>query len=179
MGNTETSVFSVLESTKGLVEDKPWKKAWGVGTEHPSATIKHLDWGSGLLYNWEITTLNVRAIKPNYFSSPLQHKMLSLGLTDLLPPCWSAQYRSHVWGSRSSLHSALRKAWQFPACSVQILYWRRKQNRLHLESRTPPWAGLWSLSFMPSIYGNNKATGKPAPHPQGRAPGLLPRPSIA
>ena len=128
MGNTETSVFSVLESTKGLLEDKPWKKAWGVGTEHPSATIKHLDWGSGLLYNREITTLNVRAIKPNYFSSPLQHKMLSLGLTDLLPPCWSAQYRTPVWGPQSSLQSALRKAWQFPACSVQILYWRRKQT---------------------------------------------------
>ena len=39
--------------------------------------------------------------------------------------------------------------------------WRRKQNRLYLESRTPSWARLWTLSSMPSIYGNDKPTGKP------------------
>ena len=38
-----------------------------------------------------------------------------------------------------------------------------RQNRLHLESRTPSWAGLWTLSYMPSIYGNNIPTGKPEP----------------
>ena len=38
-----------------------------------------------------------------------------------------------------------------------------KQNRLHLESRTPSWARLWSLSYMLSIYGNDKPTGKPDP----------------
>ena len=45
-----------------------------------------------------------------------------------------------------------------------------RQNRLHLESRTPSWAGLWTLSYMPSIYGNNIPTGKPGPwkeEPQG------------
>ena len=31
-----------------------------------------------------------------------------------------------------------------------------RQNRLHLESRTPSWAGLWTLIYMPSIYGNNQ-----------------------
>ena len=44
------------------------------------------------------------------------------------------------------------------------------QNRLHLESRTPSWTGLWTLSYMPSIYGNNIPTGKPGPwkeEPQG------------
>ena len=97
-------IFSVLESTKRLVEDKPWKRAQGVGTEHPSATIKQRDWGCtqwavGLLYNREITTLNVRAIKPNCFSSRLQHKALSLGLTDLPPPRWAAWYRSPVGAS--------------------------------------------------------------------------------
>ena len=30
-----------------------------------------------------------------------------------------------------------------------------RQNRLPLERRTPSWAGLWTLSYMPSIYGNN------------------------
>ena len=40
-----------------------------------------------------------------------------------------------------------------------------RQNRLHLESRTPPWAGLWTLSYMPSIYGNDIPTGKPEPPP--------------
>ena len=43
-------------------------------------------------------------------------------------------------------------------------------NRLCLESRTPSWAGLWSLSYMPSIYGNDIPTGKPDPRmvePQG------------
>ena len=45
-----------------------------------------------------------------------------------------------------------------------------RQNRLHLESRTPSWAGLWTLSYMPSIYGNDIPTGKPDPQveePQG------------
>ena len=43
-------------------------------------------------------------------------------------------------------------------------------NRLYLESRTPSWAGLWTLSYMPSIYGNEIPTGKPGPQkeePQG------------
>ena len=56
------------------------------------------------------------------------------------------------------------------------------QNRLHLESRTPSWAGLWTLSYMPSIYGNDIPTGKPDlplnPTPNGRAPGLVSRVSI-
>ena len=52
-----------------------------------------------------------------------------------------------------------------------------RQNRLHLESRTPSWARLWTLSYMPCIYGNNIPMGKPDP-PDGRAPGLVPRLSI-
>ena len=40
-----------------------------------------------------------------------------------------------------------------------------RQNRLHLESRTPSWAGLWTLSCMPRIYGNDLPTGKPDPAP--------------
>ena len=51
-------------------------------------------------------------------------------------------------------------------------------NRLHLESRTPSWAGLWTLSYMPSMYGNKIPTGKPGPL-DGRAPRLIPRPSVA
>ena len=45
-----------------------------------------------------------------------------------------------------------------------------RQNRLYLESKTPSWARLWTLSYMPSIYGNNIPTGKPDPRmeePQG------------
>ena len=53
-----------------------------------------------------------------------------------------------------------------------------RQNRLHLESRTPSWARLWTLSYMPCIYGNNIPTGKPDPL-DGRAPGLVPRLSVA
>ena len=56
---------------------------------------------------------------------------------------------------------------QFPPFN---LYWRRKQNRLHLESRTPSWAGLWTLSYMPSICGYDIPTRKPDPQmeePQG------------
>ena len=48
-----------------------------------------------------------------------------------------------------------------------------RQNRLHLECRTPCWAGLWTLSYMLSIYGDIP-TGKPDPL-EGRAPGLGPR----
>ena len=45
-----------------------------------------------------------------------------------------------------------------------------RQNSLHLESRTPSWAELWTLSYMPSIYGNDIPNGKPGPQkeePQG------------
>ena len=45
-----------------------------------------------------------------------------------------------------------------------------RQNRLHLESRTPSWTGLWTSSYTHSIYGNNIPTGKPGPQkeePQG------------
>ena len=44
-----------------------------------------------------------------------------------------------------------------------------RQNRLHLESRTPSWAGLWTLSCMPSIYGNDIPAGKPDP-PRWKSP---------
>ena len=44
--------------------------------------------------------------------------------------------------------------------------WRRKQNRFYLESRTPSWAGLWTLSSMPRIYGKDIPTGKPGPWKQ-------------
>jgi len=46
----------------------------------------------------------------------------------------------------------------------------KRQNRLCLESRTPSWARLWTLSYMPSVYGNDIPTGKPGPRkeePQG------------
>ena len=46
-----------------------------------------------------------------------------------------------------------------------------------IESRTPSWVGLWTLSYVPSIYGNNIPNGKPDPS-DGRAPGLTPRLSI-
>ena len=62
--------------------------------------------------------------------------------------------------------------------SDQLSGWRRKQNRLHLESRTLSWPGLWTLSCMPSIYGNDIPTGKPGPL-DGSAPGLVPRLSVA
>ena len=38
-----------------------------------------------------------------------------------------------------------------------------RQNRLHLESRTPSWARLWSLSYLPHIHGNDIQTGKSDP----------------
>ena len=40
-----------------------------------------------------------------------------------------------------------------------------RQNRLPLESKTPAWAGLWTLSYMPSIYGNDLPIRKPDPPP--------------
>ena len=38
-----------------------------------------------------------------------------------------------------------------------------RQNRFHLESRTPSSARLWTLSYVLSIYENNIPTGKPDP----------------
>ena len=45
-----------------------------------------------------------------------------------------------------------------------------RQNRLHPESRTPSWARLWTLSYMPSIYGNDIPTGKPDTLPPWKSP---------
>ena len=53
-----------------------------------------------------------------------------------------------------------------------------RQKMLCLESRTPSWDILWTLSYMPSVYGNYISTGKPDP-PDKRAQGLVPRVSIA
>ena len=53
-----------------------------------------------------------------------------------------------------------------------------RQNKPHLESRTPSWAGLWTLSYMPSIYRNYIPTRKPGSL-DGRAPGLVLRLSVA
>ena len=55
---------------------------------------------------------------------------------------------------------------------------KEETNRLHLKSRTPYWAGLWTLSYRPRIYGNDIPTGKPGPL-DGRAPGLIPKLSVA
>ena len=64
--------------------------------------------------------------------------------------------------------------WSLPRCPFPIksldfvsacVEGGNRQNRLHLESRTPSWAGLWALSYMPSICGNNIPTGKPDAHP--------------
>ena len=52
-----------------------------------------------------------------------------------------------------------------------------RQNRLHLESSTPSWAGLWTLSYMPSIYGNDKPMENQMPPDEG-ASGLIPRLSV-
>ena len=65
--------------------------------------------------------------------------------------------------SESFNQKSLTSNWTF---FPRLCNWRRKQNRLHLESRTPSWARLWTLSYMPSIYGNDITTGKPvSPHP--------------
>ena len=53
-----------------------------------------------------------------------------------------------------------------------------REHRLHLESRTLSWARLWTLSYVTSIYGNNIQTGQTGPL-NGRAPGLVPRLSVA
>ena len=51
------------------------------------------------------------------------------------------------------------------------------RQKAGLESRTPSWAGLWALSYMPSICGSDIPTGKPGP--LDGAPGLVARLSVA
>ena len=53
-----------------------------------------------------------------------------------------------------------------------------RQKRLYLKSRTPSWAILWILNYMPSVYGNDISNRKAEP-PDKRAQGLVPRLSIA
>ena len=92
---------------------------------------------------------------------------LDLPLRQELQESWSREPgRWRLWTLRP---------WPDPASTPKG---GNRQNRLHPESRTPSWAGLWTLSCMPSIYGNSIPTGKPGP-PDGRAPGLVPRLSIA
>ena len=72
----------------------------------------------------------------------------------------------------SAVQGSFHKTWAFASVCTDVisLSWRRKQHRLYLESRTPPWARLWTLSYMPSIYGNDTPTRKPGPlkeEPQG------------
>ena len=45
-----------------------------------------------------------------------------------------------------------------------------RQNRLQLKSRTPSRAGLWTLSYVPCIYGKDIQTGKPDPFPSPPPP---------
>ena len=83
-----------------------------------------------------------------------------------------------VGGVLPDLHSESQRAiYPYEWCSYYELRATRvgneggnRQNRLHIERRTLSWAGLWTLSYMPSIYGNNIPTGKPGPQkeePQG------------
>ena len=72
----------------------------------------------------------------------------------------------HIWAAKKVqvFHSLV------PVGNSNYTEGGNRQNRLHLESRTPSWAGLWTLSSMPSIYGNDIPTGKPGPQmeePQG------------
>ena len=63
--------------------------------------------------------------------------------------------------SESFNQKSLTSNWTF---FPRLCNWRRKQNRLHLESRTPSWARLWTLSYMPSIYGKNQTPQLEEPH---------------
>ena len=65
----------------------------------------------------------------------------------------------HIWAAKKVqvFHSLV------PVGNSNYTEGGNRQNRLHLESKTPPWAGLWTLSYMPSIYGTDIPTGKPGP----------------
>ena len=54
-----------------------------------------------------------------------------------------------------------------------------RQNRLHLESRTPSWARLWTWAICPVSMETTYQLEHQTPSPHGRAPGLIPRLSIA
>ena len=84
--------------------------------------------------------------------------------------------------SFSQIGSQRARVQYIPRCSYYELRASRRgdeggnrQNRFHLESRTPSWAGLWTLSYMPSIHGNDTPTGKPKPTPSPRPPWKSPR----
>ena len=66
-------------------------------------------------------------------------------------------YISWYWGS------GLIENTSYGAQQLTHLKEGNRQNRLHLESRTPSLAQLWTLSYTPSIYGNNIPTGKAGP----------------
>ena len=114
-------------------------------------------------------------LKPMSIESvmPLNHLILCrllLLLTSIFPSI-------RVFSNESFLHIRWPKYWRF-SFSISPSEGGNRQNRLHLESKTPSWARLWTLSYMPSISGNDIPTGKPGP-PYGRTPGLIPRLSIA
>lgn len=130
-----------MESVKGLVEDKPGKSEQGVGIEHPSAKSRHLGWGhtqwvAELLYAKKVMMLDVRAVKPNYFSRPLRCRGLSLGLADLPPPHRLAWRRCHRTGPQSGALGALSSLGEVVTARVYLLPWGRPDGFLPAAFRS-------------------------------------------
>ena len=108
---------------------------------------------------------------------PLQYSWASLvaQLVKNLPVMQETWVQSLGWEDslekRKATHASIL-AWRIPWTIYSPCGGGNRQNRLHLESRTPSWTGLWTLSYMPSIYGNDIPTGKPDT-PDRRSPGLI------
>ena len=98
-------------------------------------------WSLHFTMYYELCNPKVGVVLPNWWSE-------SLGA---ICPCeWHSYYELRAWRGGNEGGN--------------------RQNRLYLESRTPSWAGLWTLSYVPSIYANDIPTGKPGPQkeePQG------------
>ena len=67
-----------------------------------------------------------------------------------------------VFFNESALRIRWPNYWSF-SFSISPSEGGNRQNRLHLESRIPSWNRLWTLSYKPSIYGNDIPTGKADP----------------
>ena len=115
-----------------------------------------------------------------------QLQALTFPLHELLQSCEFSDHQgfdlSHFFPPLT-LAPTYPETHQFLKCSAHVpsllwyphwaltRYWRRKQNRLYLESRTPSWAGLWTFELYAHYLWKRHTNWKTRPL-EGRAPGL-------
>ena len=121
----------------------------------------------GLIFLWAETCLGHETGRP--LVNPESTKTWSVSYID---PSLCSHPANHL-----TLSLSLSLSFFFSLALGPAFEARNRQNRLHLENRIPSWPGPWTLSYMPRIFGDDIATGKPDP-PRWKSPRARPRLSV-